>query len=109
MTDEVEVEDVVTEQIETVDDDGRIYLSEMSSILGRDEHTVRTWIRESERIYGMVDHVPINQGYLPRDLWPERESEGHKRIYWTADQLDGLQEYAAMKARRRGWRGASRA
>jgi hypothetical protein len=88
--------------------DPPIFIADMAAMLERYEHTVRRWVRESEQIFGLVGDVPHDQGFLPRELWPEREPESRKRIYWNAEQVDGLKEFADLKASRRGWHGASR-
>lgn len=90
-------------------DDDRVFIGQMASILGRYEHTVRRWVRESEKIFVLAGFVPPNQGLMPQDLWPEREPDGRKRIWWKADQVDELKKFADMKESRRGWHGASRA
>lgn len=89
--------------------DPPVFIAKMANILGRYEHTVRRWVRESEKIFVLAGFVPPNQGLMPQDLWPEREPEGRKRIWWRADQVDELKRFADMKESRRGWHGASRA
>lgn len=86
--------------------DPPLYLSQIAGILGRDEHTVRRWVRDSEQIFLIIGEVPEDHGYLPRDLWPEREDEGWRRIYWKAEQIAGLEQFARVKISRRGWHGS---
>lgn len=85
-----------------------IYIMEMASALKRDEHTVRRWVRDSEIIFVEAGFIPNDRGYLPRELWPEREEEGRGRIYWNLDQVDGMKDFAKMKAARKGWAGSKR-
>jgi hypothetical protein len=96
------------DQDDQAEDDGRIYIADMASRIGREEHTVRRWVRESEKVFGYAGDVPEDQGFLPRDLWPERETDGRKRIWWRADQIDELKAFATVKGSRKGWRGGAR-
>jgi hypothetical protein len=96
---------MTTEPVEEQEDNERIFIADVAKVLGRYEHTVRRWVRESEKIFGMAGFVPDDQGLMPQDLWPEREGAGRKRIWWKTDQIDALKEFAAMKASRKGWSG----
>lgn len=88
--------------------DPPVFIADMASRIGREEHTVRRWVRESEKVFGYAGDVPEDQGFLPRDMWPEREEDGRKRIWWRADQIDDLKDFAEVKGRRKGWHGSSR-
>jgi len=102
-----DVEQFVQDAIEQVGDQ-RVFIGAMARILKRYEHTVRRWVKESEAIYEIVGEVPEGKGFLPQDLWPEREPEGRRRIFWWSDQIEGMQEFAALKELRQGWHGSRR-
>lgn len=77
-----------------------IYLPAMAKLLDRAEHTVRQWVAEKDR-------DPGRDGSLPDDLVPERIG-GRRVIAWLPSQLDGLKDYAAERATRRGWQRGQR-
>jgi 3'-phosphoadenosine 5'-phosphosulfate (PAPS) 3'-phosphatase len=83
---------------DSVQEEDRIYLPELTEILGRNQRTIRNWIRDSERFIGTDD----SKQFLPYHLWPNREG-GRQRLYWTPDQIDGLKEFANLKNKLRGW------
>lgn len=92
-----------------MNDTDRIFIAELEQLLGRNERTIRSWIRDATRIRESVGIVPAGAGYLPRSLWPEQENAGRRRIFWRWDQVDGLVAFAADKDSRRGWQSASTA
>lgn len=67
-------------------DQDRIYIAEMANELGRAEHTIRQW---------------LNRDDFPKELEPDREG-GRNKIFWTRDQLEGMQAYAAEREANRG-------
>ncbi len=85
----------------------KIFISELGrdDMLGRNERTIRTWVRDARKMFDAVGSVP--DGYLPVELWPSNEDGGRRRIYWLHEQLDGLRAFAEEKDRRKGWQGAT--
>lgn len=67
----------------------RIYIEELATILDRKPHSIRQWLKD-----------------LPRELRPKREG-GRKKIYWLPDQIEGMKRYAQEKSQRRGWQHAA--
>ncbi len=86
---------------------GRIFISDLEEILERDARTIRCWVRDARKIFEAAHSLPVGFGYLPQELWPEREDGGRGRIFWHQGQIDGLKAFAAEKDRRRGWQGAT--
>jgi hypothetical protein len=85
--------------------DDRVFLPELAEMLGRTEKAIRTWIGEARKVYALLDgrRPPVEEGFLPDELWPQIEEEGRRRMYWTTDQVKGMREFAEAKAGRRGW------
>ncbi len=84
----------------------RIFIAELEEMLARDARTIRCWVRDAKRMSILAGGAETD-GYLPSELWPEREENGRGRIFWRQDQIDGLKAFAAEKDRRKGWQGAS--
>lgn len=70
-------------------DSSRIYIAELAAMLEprRAVHTIRQWVA---------------QGLLPDHLQPGREG-GRDQLFWTADQVEGIQAFARERDARRGW------
>lgn len=66
--------------------DEQIYIAELSRILGRAEHTIRQWLARAD---------------FPADLQPSREG-GRGKLYWSAADVPGLRDYAAVRSANRG-------
>lgn len=98
--------DQLVEDVPTQTGDQRIFIASMARILDRYEHTVRRWFKESEAIYDIVGEVPDGRGFLPHELWPNREPEGRRRLFWRPEQVEGMQEFAHVKELRKGWAGS---
>ena len=107
MSDSPTVSQFVDDAIQIVEeqDDPRVFLPELAKLLDRREHTIRRWIGEARKVYSLLggEKPPPEEGFLPDELWPQEETEGRRRMYWSADQVDGLREFAEAKAGRRGW------
>lgn len=84
-------------------DGDRVYLSSMAAALGRKPHTVRRWVRDAESVHELAGALPKGRGYLPLDLWPQREDGGLRMIFWAPEQIEPMREFSAMKAGRAGW------
>ncbi len=84
--------------------DNRIFIVELGrdDMLGRNERTIRSWVRDARAMFDALGHVP--DGYLPEDLWPTREDSGRRRIFWYEYQLVGLRDFADDKSSSRGWK-----
>lgn len=67
-------------------DNGRIYIAEMASILGRAEHTIRQWLKRED---------------FPASLKPDQEG-GRNKLFWTSSQTNGMRDYAAERDAARG-------
>lgn len=65
---------------------GRIYIDVLAGHLERAPHTIRQWLKRPD---------------FPDALKPSTEG-GRNKLYWTDDQLDGLQGYAAEREQLRG-------
>lgn len=78
----------------------KIYLEDVARILDRAPHTVRQWVKDSERVLRLTGE--LGSDCLSRDLWPSREG-GRSKMFWTDGQLDGLKEFAGAREKRRGW------
>jgi len=89
------------------DDDDRVYIGEMAQALERRVGTIRAWVQSARNIHDLLGHLPEGGCYLPQDLWPAREEAGYHRLYWTADQVDGLRAFAEEMSRRKGWKRAA--
>lgn len=70
---------------------GRIYIDQLSQRLRppRAVHTIRQW---------------VNDELLPENLRPGREG-GRQVLFWTEDQMPGLQAFVRERENRRGWAG----
>jgi len=81
----------------------QIFIGELEQILDRDNRTIRTWVREAKSVASYRPDGEPPEGYLPRDLWPDQEGGGRRRIFWSHDQIVGLRDFAEDKSARRGW------
>lgn len=73
--------------------DGHIYIADMADRLDRAQHTIRQWLGRQD---------------FPSELQPQREG-GRNKIFWTEDQLAGMQAYADDREANRGTWGRSAA
>lgn len=100
---------VIQQQVaDPLPDVERVYLSDMAARLERKAHTVRRWVRDAESIHELAGALPDGKGYLPLDLWPQREDGGLRMIFWAPEQVEPMREYSAMKAGRAGWQSGRR-
>lgn len=82
----------------------QIFMAELQDLLGRNERTIRCWVRDAARMARVAgEGVDLPDGYLPSGLRPQQEENGRKRIFWSPDQIDGLRAFAEEKDRRKGW------
>lgn len=84
----------------------QIFIAELEELIGRNERTIRTWIRDARKIAEIAGNRDLPDGYLPVDLWPDQECVGRRRIFWREGQVVGLKDFADDKSARRGWPGA---
>lgn len=78
----------------------QIDLNHLADLLGRAAHTVRQWVKDAEKLKDLTGSVP--EGHLSEELWPKREG-GRNKMFWTADQIAGLEAFAQEREDRRGW------
>ncbi len=81
----------------------QIFIGELEQILDRDNRTIRTWVRDAQRISKALGGQEPPDEYLQSDLWPSQEDSGRRRIFWWPDQIVGLKDFADDKSARRGW------